>query len=70
LERNDHGADEPDCLVARPGAAGAFHNGPDVPVRGGLREGLKGARMIWLTVVVTVLLFVYLLAALLRPEWF
>jgi len=26
--------------------------------------------MIWLTVVVTVLLFLYLLAALLRPEWF
>jgi len=26
--------------------------------------------MIWITVAVTVLLFVYLLAALLRPEWF
>ncbi|MGH7172029.1 MAG: K(+)-transporting ATPase subunit F [Gemmataceae bacterium] len=26
--------------------------------------------MIWLTVLVIVLLFVYLLAALLRPEWF
>ncbi|MBL8797773.1 MAG: K(+)-transporting ATPase subunit F [Planctomycetia bacterium] len=26
--------------------------------------------MIWLAGVVTVLLFVYLLAALLRPEWF
>jgi len=26
--------------------------------------------MIWLTVVVTLFLFVYLTAALLRPEWF
>jgi len=26
--------------------------------------------MIWLAAVVTVLLFIYLLAALLRPEWF
>jgi K+-transporting ATPase KdpF subunit len=28
------------------------------------------ARMIWLTVVVTLFLFGYLTAALLRPEWF
>jgi K+-transporting ATPase KdpF subunit len=26
--------------------------------------------MIWLTVVIAVFLFVYLLVALLRPEWF
>jgi len=26
--------------------------------------------MIWITATVTLLLFVYLLAALLRPEWF
>jgi len=26
--------------------------------------------MIWLTVAVTLFLFIYLLAALLRPEWF
>jgi len=26
--------------------------------------------MIWLTVLVTLFLFIYLLAALLRPEWF
>jgi len=26
--------------------------------------------MIWLTVVVTLFLFIYLTAALLRPEWF
>jgi len=30
----------------------------------------KGDIMILLTAAVTVLLFVYLLAALLRPEWF
>jgi K+-transporting ATPase KdpF subunit len=29
-----------------------------------------GAAMIWLTVLVTLFLFAYLLAALLRPEWF
>jgi K+-transporting ATPase KdpF subunit len=34
-------------------------------------KGCKGRlAMIWLTVLVTVFLFVYLLAALLRPEWF
>ncbi|MHB1423665.1 MAG: K(+)-transporting ATPase subunit F [Gemmataceae bacterium] len=26
--------------------------------------------MIWLTILVTIFLFIYLLAALLRPEWF
>jgi K+-transporting ATPase KdpF subunit len=31
---------------------------------------VKGAWMIWLTVLVTLFLFIYLLAALLRPEWF
>jgi K+-transporting ATPase KdpF subunit len=31
---------------------------------------LKGDTVIELTALVTVLLFVYLLAALLRPEWF
>jgi K+-transporting ATPase KdpF subunit len=31
---------------------------------------LKGIAMLILTAVVTLLLFVYLLAALLRPEWF
>jgi K+-transporting ATPase KdpF subunit len=35
-----------------------------------LRKDLAGARMIILTAIVTVLLFIYLLAALLRPEWF
>jgi K+-transporting ATPase KdpF subunit len=31
---------------------------------------VKGAVMIWLAALVTGLLFIYLLAALLRPEWF
>jgi K+-transporting ATPase KdpF subunit len=31
---------------------------------------VKGDAMIWLTALVTVLLFLYLLTALLRPEWF
>jgi len=31
---------------------------------------VKGTIMIILTALVTLLLFVYLLAALLRPEWF
>jgi K+-transporting ATPase KdpF subunit len=30
----------------------------------------EGGAMIWVTAVVTLLLFIYLLAALLRPEWF
>jgi K+-transporting ATPase KdpF subunit len=31
---------------------------------------MKGAVMILLAALVTLLLFIYLLAALLRPEWF
>jgi K+-transporting ATPase KdpF subunit len=31
---------------------------------------LKGELMLLLTAIVTLLLFIYLLAALLRPEWF
>ena len=48
----------------------AGHPGPDVRLRGRLRQGVKGAVMILLAALVTVLLFIYLLAALLRPEWF
>jgi K+-transporting ATPase KdpF subunit len=35
-----------------------------------LREGVKGADMLVLAGLVTLLLFIYLLVALLRPEWF
>jgi len=45
------------------------HDG-DVRLRLGLRQGLKGHAMIWFTAAVTLFLFAYLLAALLRPEWF
>jgi K+-transporting ATPase KdpF subunit len=34
-----------------------------------VRQGL-GAAMLVFTILVTVFLFIYLLAALLRPEWF
>ena len=45
-------------------------HGPDVRLPRGLRPRLKGSDMILLTAIVTLLLFAYLLAALLRPEWF
>jgi K+-transporting ATPase KdpF subunit len=35
-----------------------------------MRQGLAGADMIILAAIVTALLFIYLLTALLRPEWF
>ena len=31
---------------------------------------MRRGAVIWLTVLVTLFLFIYLLAALLRPEWF
>jgi K+-transporting ATPase KdpF subunit len=36
----------------------------------GLVMSSQGTTMILLTILVTLLLFIYLLAALLRPEWF
>jgi len=50
--------------------AGVGRSGADVCIRDRLRASVKGVVMILLTAVVTVLLLVYLLAALLRPEWF
>jgi K+-transporting ATPase KdpF subunit len=44
-----------------------------VRLRTGLRQSLKGRAMnilTWLTAAVTLLLLVYLFAALVRPEWF
>jgi len=45
---------------------------PDVRLRGDLRLRVKGNAVFltMLAAVVTLLLFVYLFAALLRPEWF
>ena len=68
-EEIDH---EPCSLVARPVRAGIGVNGFDVRVHGGLRARVKGDIMILLTATlgVTVLLSIYLLVAMLRPEWF
>ena len=68
-EEIDH---EPCSLVARPVRPGVGVNGFDVRVPWRLRSSVKGEAMILLTgtLVVTVLLFIYLLAAMLRPEWF
>ena len=41
-----------------------------VRVRRGVRPRLRRSSVIWLTVSVTLILFAYLLAALLRPEKF
>jgi K+-transporting ATPase KdpF subunit len=52
---------------------GVGNVGTDLRVRACLRQGVKGNDMgilTWLTAVVTVLLLVYLFAALVRPEWF
>jgi K+-transporting ATPase KdpF subunit len=61
---------EPVHLAPGPVRLGAAHVGTDVRLCRGLRESLKEAAVIWLTVLVTLFLFAYLLAALLRPEWF
>src|SRR5262249_48986879 len=60
----------PDPLAAGHVRARPGDDGPHVRLRDRLREGVKGTVMIILAAVVTVLLFIYLLAALLRPEWF
>src|SRR5262249_55050472 len=63
-------ADEPDDLDPGPDPPGTDNPRLDVRLRRRLRQGVKGAVMIWLAALVTGLLFIYLLAALLRPEWF
>ena len=35
-----------------------------------MQKSLEDHDMIWVSLIVTVLLFIYLLVALLRPEWF
>jgi K+-transporting ATPase KdpF subunit len=64
--------DESHGLAAGDVFARTRNDGFDVRFLGGLRESLNRGRlvMIWLTILVTIFLFVYLLAALLRPEWF
>ena len=65
----DHGFDD---LVREPVHSWIGLDGCDVRLCLRLRARLKGAVMllILLTVVVSLFLFGYLLAALLRPEWF
>jgi K+-transporting ATPase KdpF subunit len=67
LEEDGH---EPCSLVAPAVRRGAGVDGLDVRLLGGVRPGVKGGAMILLTAIVTVLLFIYLIAAMLRPEWF
>ena len=58
------------CLDSGHDHPGSGDHGTDVRLRHWLRQSLKGATMLLLTAIVTLLLFIYLLAALLRPEWF
>jgi K+-transporting ATPase KdpF subunit len=44
--------------------------GAVVPVYRRMRKNLKDVTMIYLTAAVSLFLFVYLFAALIRPEWF
>jgi K+-transporting ATPase KdpF subunit len=46
------------------------HNGAVVLVHRRVRQNLKEPAMIYLTAAVSLFLFVYLFAALIRPEWF
>src|SRR5262249_43776453 len=66
--RRDHG---PDGWSAGFPGRGAGGPGADGGVRVCLRLGLAAEVVVlWFTLIVALLLFVYLLAALLRPEWF
>jgi K+-transporting ATPase KdpF subunit len=44
--------------------------GSTTDARSRLRPSGRSVPVIWLTVLVTLFLFIYLFAALLRPEWF
>ena len=63
----------PDNLASRNVYFGATDVRSDVRLHTCLRQNLKGTAMdilTWVTAIVTVLLLVYLFAALVRPEWF
>jgi K+-transporting ATPase KdpF subunit len=60
-------------MVASDVSFGSCSDGIILPVHGSLRENIKDEVMrimIYLTAVVVVFLFVYLIVALVRPEWF
>jgi K+-transporting ATPase KdpF subunit len=61
---------EPANLAARLIRAGFGGDGPVVRLHRRMRKSLEDHGMIWVSLVVAVLLFIYLLVALLRPEWF
>jgi len=64
---------EPDHLASGNVHLGAGDVCSDIRLHVCLRQDMKGSDMsvlTWLTAVVTVLLLVYLFAALVRPEWF
>jgi hypothetical protein len=62
--------DESCCLVARAVRAWRRQHGGVLGVRRRLRANLEEAAVIYLTALITALLFVYLGTALVRPEWF
>jgi K+-transporting ATPase KdpF subunit len=57
-------------LVTGPSPSGVGRFYVAVCLRNGLRQNLGRIAMVLLTAMVTVFLFIYLLVALLRPEWF
>jgi K+-transporting ATPase KdpF subunit len=61
---------EPHDLDPGNGCSRSDHAESDVCIPSGVRTRLKGRHMIILTVGATIFLFVYLMAALIRPEWF
>jgi len=76
-EFEDHadngGSDGPWNVVVGNVSHGPFGNGPVLSLHQGLREDIRQEAipmMIYVTLTVVVFLFVYLVVALLRPEWF
>jgi K+-transporting ATPase KdpF subunit len=64
------GRHESNCLATSNVLLGARIDGLVLRFHYGVRENLRGAIMIYLTGAVALFLFVYLSAALMRPEWF
>ena len=71
-EEKEESLDEPVYLVCRDVSLGPCRDGIMLPVPDWLRENLKDEviPMIYLTAAIAVFLFVYLVVALVRPEWF
>jgi F subunit of K+-transporting ATPase (Potass_KdpF) len=57
-------------LVAKPFRAGRAEHRSVLGFHRRLRADLKEAAMIYVTALITALLFIYLGTALVRPEWF